>query len=175
MLGMPKGQVLLAPWSLEWEEEYQNERDCIHSAIGPLICAIHHIGSTAVRGLAAKPIIDIAIEIAFFDTGIQCIAGLERLGYSYKGTNVLPDRHYFSKGSPRTHQIHMYEEGNQYLLKQLAFRDCLRKEESVRQEYEDLKRTLAQKHRQDKLAYAEAKTDFINAVLAQLGYSVGNA
>ncbi|MGI6611714.1 MAG: GrpB family protein [Limnochordia bacterium] len=172
MLGLPKGKVLLAPWSLEWEKEYENERDCIQSAIGPFICAMHHIGSTAVRGLAAKPIIDMAIEIPRFDTGIQCVAGLERLGYSYKGTNVLPERHYFSKGSPRTHQIHMFEVGNQYLLKQLAFRDCLRKEDSVRQEYEELKRALAEKNSHDKLAYADAKTDFIDAVLGELGYSV---
>lgn len=160
----------MAPWSPEWEQEYQHEEGRIQSTIGPFICAIHHIGSTAVRGLAAKPIIDVAIEIPRFQVGLQCVAGLECLGYAYKGTNVLPERYYFNKGRPRTHQIHMFEVGNQYLQKQLAFRDCLRESEPVRLQYEQLKRALAQEHSHDKLAYAEAKTDFIHAVLEQLGY-----
>lgn len=141
--GLPKGEVFLLPWTEEWETEFLLEKKKIETEIGELILALHHIGSTAVRKLSAKPIIDIAIELDNFQQGYNCVEGLERLGYSYKGINILPDRHYFNKGEPRTHQIHMYQKGSSYLLKQLAFRDYLIQHESARNEYQDLKEELS--------------------------------
>src|SRR5690625_226732 len=113
MLGLPRGEVFLVPWTDAWFEEFKKEKERIHHQIGDYIVNIHHIGSTAVRGLRAKPIIDIAIELEDFNDGKECVDSLQSLNYTYGGTNVLPDRHYFSKGEPRTHQIHMYKTGNQ--------------------------------------------------------------
>lgn len=172
MLGLPKGEVFLVPWSEEWETEFLLEKNRIETEIGELILAVHHIGSTAVRNLSAKPIIDIAIELEDFQHGYRCVQGLERLGYSYKGINILPDRHYFNKGEPRTHQIHMFPKGSSFLLRQLAFRDYLIQHEWARKEYQELKERLSQTHSKDKLTYADKKTDFVNSILKRLGFDV---
>ncbi|TVX92644.1 GrpB family protein [Paenibacillus agilis] len=165
MLGLPKGQVYLVPWTEQWEIEFNEEVSKIRCEINGGIVAIHHIGSTAVKGLSAKPIIDIAIELKSFDAGIHCVPGLERLGYVYRGTDVLPDRHYFNKGEPRTHQIHMFQTGSEYLDKQLTLRDYLRENEDARNEYQELKQKLTMEHSTNKLAYADSKTVFINKII----------
>lgn len=171
MLGLPKGKVFLVAWSAEWEKEFISEKKQIETELGELILSVHHIGSTAVKNLSAKPIIDIAIELREFQLGNQCVRGLERLGYAYKGTNILPDRHYFNKGEPRTHQIHMYQTDSLYLKKQLAFRDYLLTNNAALIEYQELKERLSQAHQTDKLLYADEKTDFVNSILDSLGFA----
>ncbi|QRF32833.1 GrpB family protein [Bacillus safensis] len=168
MLGLPRGEVFLVPWSAEWVKEFESEKKRIVEVIGQYIVNVHHIGSTAVNGMSAKPIIDIAIEINHFLDGEQCVTALQGLGYSYRGTNVLPERHYFSKGEPRTHQIHMYQTGNIYLLEQINFRDCLRSNELARSEYEQLKFKLSNVNKNDKHKYVEGKTDFVKSVLERI-------
>jgi GrpB-like predicted nucleotidyltransferase (UPF0157 family) len=165
LLGLPRGEVFLVPWNEEWEKEFESEKQRIQEGLGQYIADVHHIGSTAVKGLSAKPIIDIAIEVHNFQDGEKCVTGLERLGYSYRGTNVLPDRHYFNKGEPRTHQIHMYQKKNSYLLDQLKFRDYLRRNKQAKNEYEQLKRKLSTLNKNNKHKYAEEKTDFIKSIL----------
>ena len=81
---------------------------------------------------------------------------------------MLPDRYYFNKGEPRTHQIHMYESGNRYLLEQLKFRDYLINNENAKSEYEQLKVTLSALNKNNKYKYAEEKTDFIKAILDKI-------
>lgn len=124
MLGLPKGQVFLVPWTQEWQVAFEKEKKQMQEALEPLEVKIHHIGSTAVENLSAKPILDIAIELPDFEAGIKCIEPLEKMGYSYIGTNILPERYYFIKGEPRTHQIHMYEKKtniwlNNYILEMI--------------------------------------------------------
>src|SRR5699024_3762796 len=138
MLGLPRGEVFLIPWTDDWLKEFSLEKERIQNKIGKFIVNIHHIGSTAVKGLSAKPIIDIAVELEDFKGGKHCVAPLESLGYSYRGINILPDRHYFNKGEPRTHQIHMYQTGSKFLIEQLKFRDYLRSNDKPRMEYQEL-------------------------------------
>lgn len=171
MLGLPKGEVFLTPWTNEWVTEFTNESDKITSEIGELVLAVHHIGSTAVKNLSAKPIIDIAVELKDFKLGKHCVKGLERLGYEYKGTDILPERYYFSKGEPRTHQIHMFQTGNIFLEKQLAFRDYLLNDNKALNEYQTLKEKLTKTHQTDKVTYSYAKTDFINTIMEKLGFN----
>ncbi len=109
MLGLPKGEVFLVPWTSEWEKEFLLEQEQIQNKLGSYIINIHHIGSTAVKHLSSKPIIDIAIELDQFSDAEKCLSALESIGYTSHGTNILPDRYYFTKGEPRTHQIHMYQ------------------------------------------------------------------
>ncbi len=165
MLGLRRGDVFLVPWTHEWEEEFFKEKVLIEEMIEQYIVAVHHIGSTAVPHLSAKPILDIAIEIEHFGDGLHCVSPLEALGYQYRGTNVVPDRHYFNKGEPRTHQIHMYEKGNKYLLEQLHFRDYLRNNEDARIAYENLKARLFRLNKHDKHQYADDKTEFVKSAL----------
>lgn len=81
MLGLPKGEVFIVPWTEGWEKEFTMEKSLIEAEIGELILAVHHIGSTSVKNLSAKPIIDIAIELREFQLGNQCVQGLKRLGW----------------------------------------------------------------------------------------------
>ena len=164
MLGLPKGDVFLLDSTDEWVTEYKRESDAILKLIGKHVSSIHHIGSTAVPGLKAKPIIDMAIELYTFDLGFECIEFLSGINYKHRIIPELPDRHYWSKGEPRTHQIHMYEEGCIHLDKQIKFRDKLRADKVFRAEYEALKVGLSCKYSDDKLAYAKAKTKFIKSV-----------
>jgi len=168
MLGLPKGEVFLVPWTKEWQTEFDLEREKIQNNIGQYIIHIHHIGSTAVEGLSAKPIIDIAVEIQNFHDRKHCISPLESLGYVYRGTNILPERHYFNKGEPRTHQIHMYETGSKYLAEQLQFRDYLRNNDHARKEYQELKTRLSQTNKYNKHQYAEEKSQFVHSILKKL-------
>ncbi|MFJ8260669.1 GrpB family protein [Rummeliibacillus sp. NPDC094406] len=168
MLGLPRGEVFLIPWTSEWEKEFLVEKRQIENIIGQHTVAIHHIGSTSVSGLSAKPIIDIAIEIETFEEGLACVTGLKTLGYKYRGTAVLPERHYFNKGEPRTHRIHMYESGNKYLVEQLQFRDYLRNNKTARIEYEKLKQELSQMNIHDKHQYAEDKSNFVMSILNRI-------
>jgi GrpB-like predicted nucleotidyltransferase (UPF0157 family) len=169
MLGLPRGEVFLVPWDESWEGEYSDETAAIRLKIGAYVVACHHIGSTAVPGLSAKPIIDIAIEVEAFSDGFKCVPGLAQIGYRHRIIEELPGRHYFSKGEPRTHQIHLYKRGNEHLRRQIAFRDCLRGDDTIRGEYQRLKKELADAHKTDKLAYAAAKTEFVERVLSQHG------
>ncbi|WP_096187337.1 GrpB family protein [Evansella halocellulosilytica] len=168
MLGLPKGEVFLVPWTKEWDKEFLLEKEKIQNKIGEYIIDIYHIGSTSIKHLSAKPIIDIAIEIKDFNDGENTVLELEKLGYSYKGTNILPDRHYFSKGEPRTHQIHMYQSGNKYLLEQLKFRNYLRDNDEARIEYGRLKINLARSNKSNKHKYAEEKTAFVKSILEKI-------
>ncbi|EMA6343023.1 GrpB family protein [Bacillus cytotoxicus] len=98
---------------------------------------------------------------------VKCIAKLEQLNYKYR-KDVLPERYYFNKGEPRTHQIHMYEEGNKYLMEQLCFRDYLKNNKTSRIEYEQLKIQLSQANPNDKHKYADDKTNFVKFILAKI-------
>ncbi|MGW8968849.1 GrpB family protein, partial [Bacillus cereus] len=99
--------------------------------------------------------------------GIHCIKKLELLNYKYR-KEVLPERYYFNKGEPRTHQIHMYEQGNTYLIEQLQFRDYLIDNKTARMQYEQLKIQLSQANPTDKHKYAEDKTNFITSILTKI-------
>ncbi|MDD8002668.1 GrpB family protein [Bacillus cereus] len=167
MLGLPYGKVFLAPWTEKWEFEFMKEKQFIEKQIGEHILAIHHIGSTAIPHLSAKPIIDIAIELEDYKDGLKCIQKLELLNYKYR-KDVLPERYYFNKGEPRTHQIHMYEQRNKHLIEQLQFRDYLIDNKTARIQYEQLKIQLSKANPNDKHQYAEDKTNFIKSVLAKL-------
>jgi GrpB-like predicted nucleotidyltransferase (UPF0157 family) len=168
MLGVPGSKVFLVPWTEDWEREFLSEKQEIENKIGHLILAIHHIGSTAIKNISAKPIIDIAIENENSTTA--SIQALEELGYVHKGNTDLPERYYLTKGSPRTHQIHMYyNKGNRFLKEHLAFRDYLRTNDIDRIRYEQLKIKLATIYCNDRIAYAEAKSDFVKEILQKNG------
>lgn len=165
MLGLPQGEVFLVPWTEEWHKEFLKEKATIEKRAGEYVVDIHHVGSTSVKNMRAKPVLDIAIELRNFKDGEKVGAVLEEAGYEYKGTEIMPERHYLSKGEPRTHQIHMFEQGNRYLREQLLFRNYLREHEEKRKEYERLKSRLAKRHAADKRKYTAEKAAFIQSVL----------
>ncbi len=161
--------VEIAEYDPAWPAAYERERALIATALGELADAIEHVGSTAVLGLGAKPIIDIMIAVRTLAEGERCIRPLERLGYEYKGEMGIPGRLYFRKPSDgiRRHQIHMVELGSDVWQRHILVRDYLRRHPREAQAYYELKVRLAAKFRTDREGYTEAKSEFIEAALAR--------
>lgn len=169
MIGLNKGTVALMPYDPTWARLFQSEADRLRSVIGDSVFDIQHVGSTAIPGIHAKPIIDIGVAVASFEEATRCIARLEWLGYSYLGENGVPRRHYFHKssGDVRTHHLHINELGSRDWLNQTAFCDALRRDPNLASAYNHLKQTLAQQFPADRVAYLAGKADFIRHVLEQ--------
>lgn len=159
--------VKIVEYDAAWPAQYQAERAAILEAIGPLVVSIEHIGSTAVAGLAAKPILDILVGVADLRLVSQTLQPLANLGYEYRGESGIPGRHYFRKGSPQTHHLHMVQVGGAFWERHLMFRDYLRSHPAAAQDYASLKKALATRHGSDREAYTEAKTDFVRGIERQ--------
>ncbi len=115
--------------------------------------------------LHAKPIIDIMVEVRRLEDAVTCIAPLRPLGYAFVDRPDNIDRRYFRQGSPRTHHLHIVEQGSAPVVDHLAFRDALRASHELRQRYTQLKAELAACHRHDRNRYTVAKTAFVESVL----------
>jgi GrpB-like predicted nucleotidyltransferase (UPF0157 family) len=166
MLGLEKGAIKLSPHREEWHELFAAEAQRLTAAAGKYALAVEHIGSTAICGITAKPIIDIALAVREIADVEQIIEPFENLDYIYLGEHGIPDRHYFRKGSPlRTHHLHVVRIESDFWRNHLLFRDYLRAHLQIAAQYENLKRELAQTHRENREAYTNGKTEFIENVL----------
>ncbi len=159
--------VELVPYDETWPALFEQERARIERVVGSWVEHIEHVGSTAVPGLAAKPILDILIGVRSLPEAQQrCIEPFERLGYEYRGDAGVPGRLFFRKGDPKkSHHLHVAEVGDAFWEHHLLFRDYLRTHQETALEYAGLKRALAECYHDDRAAYTEAKTDFISEVV----------
>jgi GrpB-like predicted nucleotidyltransferase (UPF0157 family)/ribosomal protein S18 acetylase RimI-like enzyme len=162
--------IRLAPPDPDWPLRFEQERAALDGAIGEWVCGgIHHVGSTAVPGLEAKPIIDILAGVRDLKTARACFDPLADLDYLY--APYLPEEmHWFCKPDParRTHHLHLVPADSQRYRDELAFRDRLRADPQIASGYAALKRELAERHRDDREGYTEAKGAFVRATLAQI-------
>src|SRR5947207_115171 len=110
-----------------------------------------------IPGMPAKPILDIGIAVANFEEAVRCIPPMEQLGYTYKSENGIPRRHYFVKGAPRTHHVHMVEIESEGWRSNLLFRDYLIKNPETAREYGKLKQELAKQFATNREAYQAGK------------------
>jgi GrpB-like predicted nucleotidyltransferase (UPF0157 family) len=166
MIGLERNVVRLTPYNPAWKALYEIEKRRILEVVGKVILDIQHVGSTALPGGAAKPIIDIAIAVESYEKAFASVEPIVELGYEYLGENGVPRRHYFVKRDPRsTHHIHMNELHSQDWENQILFRDYLLAHPELVQEYTRLKLRLADQFSSDRLAYAEGKAPFIEHVL----------
>lgn len=155
-------KIEVVPYDPRWPESFEKEKVAILSKTAQAIVAIHHIGSTSVPGLSAKPIIDMLIETPSLEIFDKHSAAIETLGYEGLGEMGIPGRRYFRKGGEnRTHQIHAFATGDRGLPRHLAFRDYLRAHPEVCREYDELKRKVAEICEQDIDKYCDGKNDFI--------------
>jgi GrpB-like predicted nucleotidyltransferase (UPF0157 family) len=164
-LGLVKDTVRVVPYTPEWARLFEEEKSRLLAVIGPYVLDIQHVGSTSIPGMAAKPILDIAIAVRNFEEARVCIAPIEQLGYEYRGEFGIPRRHYFTKGEPRTHHIHMNELGSRDWNNQIDFRDYLIRHPDAAREYAGLKLELAQAHPADRQGYLDGKGPFVERVL----------
>jgi GrpB-like predicted nucleotidyltransferase (UPF0157 family) len=130
-----------------------------------LLLRLEHVGSTAVPGLSAKPVIDILAGVPARASRKPYVAALVQLGYEHLGAYGVPGRDYFRRGNPRTHHVHVVSWSSRFWHEQLLFRDHLRAHPDAAREYTALKRELAAAFPDDGRKYSEEKGPFIKSVL----------
>jgi len=150
-----------------WPEAFTWAREELAAAWGPNVVVIHHIGSTSIAGLYAKPVIDILAVVGDLLALDQQSGRMEQLGYQVMGEFGILGRRYFRRDDAegkRTHQVHAFANDSPHVKRHLAFRDFLRAHTAVAHEYAALKRALAATHPHDMEAYMDGKDRFIKEV-----------
>jgi len=163
--------IVVVPYDESWPQAYAGEARRIEAALAPLAVTLHHIGSTSVPGLAAKPVIDLLLVVGSHRDLDERTSALEELGYEAKGEFGIPGRRYFSRGpdEARTHHVHAYEAGHPEIARHLVFRDFLRDDPAEGRRYGQLKARLAAAHRDDVEAYTEGKASYILDAIRRAG------
>jgi len=164
-------EIEIVEYDPAWPARFADEAARIATVLGEAAIAIEHVGSTAVPGLAAKPVIDIDVTLrSFADDRARAIEALEGLGYSYWAANPDPGHLFFVKGLPpaatRTHHVHVFARAEE-TARRRAFRDRLRADRAEAARYAALKRELASRHRSDRDAYTAAKAAYVAEVVAR--------
>lgn len=161
----------LVPWDPEWPARFAAEAARVRAALGALAHAVEHVGSTAVPGLAGKPVLDLGIAVLSEADADACVAPLVGLGYAYRGPyGEDPRRRYYVRdtGGVRMAQIHLYVLPAAAWDEKLAFRDALRADPALREAYAAEKRRVADAVAWEKGAYSVAKGPFVERVLGEL-------
>jgi GrpB-like predicted nucleotidyltransferase (UPF0157 family) len=159
--------IVVVPYNPDWPEQFRREAAKIAAIFGPELISIHHIGSTSVPGLSAKPIIDMMPVVRDIEKVDMLNPAMIELGYVPKGENGIPGRRYFTKGGDanRTHHVHAYASGNPEVSRHLDFRDYLIAYPEEAQHYATLKAELARQFRNDIWGYMAGKDSFIKETL----------
>ncbi len=170
--GPEKRPIEIVEYRPEWPERFARERDRLAFALGPTAVRIDHIGSTAVPGLAAKPVIDIDVSVADVEDEASYLATLERAGYVLR---VREPGHRMLRTRERDVHVHVCDAGSDWERRHLCFRDRLRQSEADRSLYEAAKRRLASREWADTNDYADAKSGVIEEILARASHGATSA
>ncbi len=166
---MKTRHIEVVPYNPNWPSAFKTEAAKIKQALGDNCIEVHHIGSTSVPELAAKPIIDMIPVVC--DIGAVDKLAMEALGYETMGEFGIPFRRFFSKSKDlRTHNVHVFEQGNLEIERHLKFRDWMRNNPKDRDAYAELKNNLAIKFPNDIKSYCIGKDDFIANIDAKAGW-----
>lgn len=156
--------VEIAEYDRAWPERFRALADRAAAALGGLVLAVEHVGSTSVPGIAAKPVIDLDVVVRPEDVE-EAIQRLATLGYVHRGELGVPGRHAFrAPPGEAKHHLYLCAAGSAGLIDHLRFRDHLRAHPHAAAEYAVLKRRLAEQHRDDPEAYQRDKSAFIDAL-----------
>ncbi|HUE80753.1 MAG TPA: GrpB family protein [Pyrinomonadaceae bacterium] len=165
VLGLENNAVRLNDYTPLWADLYREEEERIMTAAGHLIIELQHIGSTAIPGIKAKPILDMMAGVAQLEKALLCKAPLEVIGYDYIPQAGIANDYVFGKGVARTHYLHVVEYGGAKWANHLCFRDRLRNDPELAQAYAELKEELSRKFSDSRAKYHDAKTKFISEVV----------
>jgi len=158
-------RVWLAPHDPDWARIAEAEGARLKAALGGVLIAVHHMGSTAIPGIAAKPTMDLMPVV----TGLEALeakrSAIEALGYLWRGEFGIPERRYcvFERDGKRIFHTHIFVDGNENVVRQLLFRDYLRAHRDEALAYEAIKREAAAAHPHNSLAYNDHKSAWILA------------
>ena len=165
-------KIEVVEYNPSWPELFEVESKWIKQALGGNCVEIYHIGSTSVPGLSAKPIIDMLPVVRDIREVDKATEAMESLGYEAKGEYGIAFRRYFQKGKNiRTHNVHVYQEGDSEISRYLKFRDWMRSHTSDAENYGKLKLELAKKFPHDILQYCNGKDAFVASIDAKDGFN----
>lgn len=166
MLGLERGTVELVSHRHAWAEAYEREAARLQERLGDRLLAVEHVGSTAVEGLDAKPVVDLLGVVADLGAARDLRPTLADAGYEHREESV-PDRLFFAKGprEARTHYLSLCERGSDCYRDQVLFRDYLRANPETRDAYCRLKRELAERYPEDRASYTAEKASFVEGVI----------
>ena len=159
-----QARVLVVPPDPSWPARYEREAERIAGALGPAGLRLHHIGSTAIPGIHAKPVIDVLVEASSLEELDDRSREMERAGFEAMGELGIPGRRYFRRDDPegdRVCNVHAFVAGCDDVLRHLHFRDYLRAHRKEAEEYSRLKIELANRFPTDIYGYMDGKDAFI--------------
>ena len=160
-------KIVIVPYDPCWPAMYRAEAAQLSAIFGPELISIHHIGSTSIPGLSAKPIIDMMPLVRNIERVARFDSAMIQLGYEPMGENGIPGRRYFVRGGDlhRTHHVHTYAAGNPEVARHLDFRDYLIAHPEEAQEYTRIKQQLARQFPHDIDSYMAGKDVFIKEII----------
>ena len=156
-------EVKLVEYNPNWPEMFKAESEILHDLLEDIAIGIHHIGSTAVLGMDAKPVVDLMVEATDLEIVQSMTDEFKKAGYEVLGESGIPGRHFITRNSAgkRTHDIHIFQSAHKEIEQMILFRDRMRENASEAEAYSELKHDLASKHRHDPVRYTQEKTEFI--------------
>lgn len=166
-LGLARGKVRLEPYSMSWPTLYRAEAKLIQDLIRLKANSIQHVGSTAIPGTPAKPIIDIAVLVDSLDKAEEWKKDLSTLGYWHKGIQPdMPDRRFFAKGPEDKRTVYLHLVNEDEFSRLIKFRDYLIGNDQAAAEYAELKQRLALSNADNRASYSKLKNAFIQNILS---------
>ncbi len=165
---MTPNTIIVVPYDPKWIEIFNAQAQLIKQALGDNCIAIHHIGSTSVPGLAAKPIIDMIPVVQDISAVDSATKAMEKLGFAAKGEYGMLFRRFFQKEG---FNIHVFESGNPVIERHLKFRDWMRTHPEDKEAYAKLKENLANQHPNDILKYCFGKDAFVSDIDIKTGFN----
>jgi GrpB-like predicted nucleotidyltransferase (UPF0157 family) len=155
--------IRIVDYDTTWPAQARAELRRLKIALGHIAIGLEHVGSTSVPGLAAKPVLDLQLTVAAIEPRAAYLEPLEQIGYQFVPDPESPDHHFFAKPPerPRSHHLHVCEHGSAHEHRHLAVRDFLRTHDVEAARYETLKREVAARHPEDRLAYIDGKEAYV--------------
>lgn len=165
-------KVEVVPPNAQWRNEFEKEAERLAAALGENVVAVHHIGSTAIPNIYAKPVIDLLVEVKDITELDERSSVMRSLGYEVMGEFGISGRRYFRRDNQegiRTHQIHSFETGSAQIERHLAFRNYMIAHPEDARKYSELKRKLAEENPQNINGYMDGKDGFIKEIDRKAG------
>jgi GrpB-like predicted nucleotidyltransferase (UPF0157 family) len=168
-LGLQRGTVTVVEYDAAWREEFEAEKNRLLRSLSGIVDEIEHIGSTAVPGLASKPIIDMIAAVHELKAYTLVVKPLETMGYEFMPERVFADRVFFPKGTHecRTHHLSLVVKNSSGWLEPIRLREYLRNNASERERYQELKLKLAAVYPYERAQYTDAKSEIIGQLQAK--------
>lgn len=159
-------KIEVVPYNNDWPRFFSAEAKRIAAALGDEMTAIHHIGSTAIPGIKAKPVLDFLVAVHHIDKVDQLNDSMIALGYEPRGEYGIPGRRYFIKHTDgiRTQHVHIFQNGNPEIVRHLNFRDYMCAHPDEAQAYSRLKEELARQYPEDSRRYTDGKNEFVQEI-----------